>query len=341
MKIFQVVTLSELGGAQSVVINLANKLSINNSVIVIAGGSGEMWNCINNNIIKIPIKQLVRRISPLLDFIVLLKLVCLYRKYKPDIIHLHSSKIGILGRVAFPSKKIIYTVHGFDSNRVRYRKYLPIERFLKNRAKAIVAVSNYDQRNLISEGIKNNVFIVYNGLDAICKNELLNYPHDDNRKVVLCIARLDPPKRFDLFLEVARFLPQYNFIWIGNKRQIDNLPENVKCLGEIPFAKQYYSISDICILLSDYEGLPVTIIEAMSYGKPVVASNVGGIPEIVSNDKNGYVVDNDPIIFANKISFILENQDVYNCFANYSLKTFQENLTIEKMLEGYLRIYSL
>ena len=77
----------------------------------------------------------------------------------------------------------------------------------------------------------------------------------------------------------------------------------------------------------------------MSYGKPVVASNVGGISEIVENGKNGYVVENSPQAFAEKITYILENEDVYHSFSAYSLKRFTEDLTIDKMVDAYLDIY--
>jgi hypothetical protein len=110
------------------------------------------------------LNSLVRKISPVNEFRTLFSFNQLYRQYKPDIIHLHSSKAGILGRVAFPKNKIVYTVHGFDSIRLAYRKYLPVERFLQDRCKAIVAVSRYDEDNLKNEHIIQNIKRVYNGI---------------------------------------------------------------------------------------------------------------------------------------------------------------------------------
>jgi glycosyltransferase involved in cell wall biosynthesis len=165
MKIFQIVTLSELGGAQSVVVKLSNALSKEHEVIVIAGeGNGKMFQLLNTDIKYIKLNTLKRKISPLDEIRTICSFYQLYLKYKPDIIHLHSSKAGILGRLIFPKKKIIYTVHGFDSIRVAYRKYLPIERLLQNRCKAIVAVSHYDENNLRMEHINHNVKCVHNGI---------------------------------------------------------------------------------------------------------------------------------------------------------------------------------
>ncbi|MDR2410987.1 MAG: glycosyltransferase [Bacteroidales bacterium] len=165
MKIFQIVTLSELGGAQSVVVNLSNALSKEHEVIVIAGeGDGKMFQMLNSGIKYFKLNSLKRKISPVNEIRTICSFYQLYLKYKPDIIHLHSSKAGILGRLVFPKNKVIYTVHGFDSIRLIYKKYLPIERFLQNRCKAIVAVSKYDEKNLKTEHINHNVRCIYNGI---------------------------------------------------------------------------------------------------------------------------------------------------------------------------------
>ena len=128
MRILQVITLCELGGAQSVVINLANKLSENHEVIVAAGeGDGKMFTMLNDRVKQERLPHLLRALSPKNDMLTIFDMRKLYNKYKPDIIQLHSSKAGMLGRIAFPTKKVVYTVHGFDSIRLAYRKFLPIE----------------------------------------------------------------------------------------------------------------------------------------------------------------------------------------------------------------------
>jgi len=329
MKIFQIVTLSELGGAQTVVINLSNALSKEHAVTVIAGeGDGKLFQMLNSGIAYIKVKYLRRKLSPLNDIITLFYFILLFCKYKPDIIHLHSSKAGILGRLAFPKKKIIYTVHGFDSIRLAYRKFLPIEKYLQKNCKAIVAVSNYDEKNLISENIIHNVKCIYNGIE----NKMSSVKY---RKTILCIARNVKPKRLDVFLETAKILKSYAFVWIGNQEIITNMSENVFFMGNIPNAGRYNQLADLFMLSSDYEGLPITIIEAMSYGNPIVASDVGGIGEIVINDENGYTVENTAIAFAEKIRYILENTEVYQRFSENSLRLYNKYLTAEKMVQGY------
>lgn len=341
MKILQVITLSESGGAQSVVINLANSLCQEHEVMIAAGGDGAMWQQLGPRIHRQKIPSLIRSINFQKDLQTLLCLRKIYKEFRPDIIHLHSSKIGILGRLIFPAAKIVYTVHGFDSIRVAYRKFLPIEKTLKNRLKAIVAVSNYDYKNLYAENIRKNVYTVYNGITPVKTDPTIQASWDLTKKTILTIARIDPPKDFLLFIQTAKLLPQYNFIWIGNREipQID-LPGNVSCLGEIPDASRYYYFADLCMLPSNYEGLPITIIEAMSCGKPVVASNVGGISEIVINGQTGYSLLNEAHSFAKKIEQILEDPVLYKTLSENAKQLFSHKLTVNKMVEQYLEIYN-
>lgn len=341
MKIIQIITLCELGGAQSVVVNLANKLSEEHEVIVAAGeGDGKMFALLHPKIKQERLSHLQRSLSPKNDLLTVFDMRKLYQKYKPDIIHLHSSKAGMLGRVAFPSQKVVYTVHGFDSIRLAHRKFLPIERFMQRACKAIVGVSKYDKKYLLEEKINNHVSYVYNGICRPLTPERLslNIPSKYKKKV-LCIARLSPQKKHDMFLAVAELLPQYAFIWIGNQHEVKEHPDNVFFLGNIPNAGIYNSITDLFILPSNYEGLPMVILEAMSFGKPVVASDVGGISEIVQNDWNGYALNNDTTIFAEKIKYILENEEIYAKFSKNALERFNQDLTVDKMVNAYLEIY--
>lgn len=344
MKILQVITQSELGGAQTVVVQLANKLSESHDVILVAGqGDGKMWDMVNENVIKEKCPHLQRSISLKGDLLAAIELRRLYKKYKPNVIHLHSSKAGTLGRLVFPARRVVYTVHGFDSIRLAFRKFLPIERFLQHFCKAIVGVSKYDEQNLIAEGIKKNVSTVYNGISVPKPFENIDIEaFDQDKRVILSIARVAPPKRTDLFIEVARLLPQYNFVWIGNQQEVTEfgvLPENCHFLGNIPNAGAYCAQADLLMLPSNYEGLPMVILEAMSFGKPVVASNVGGISEIVRNDINGYTLPNNAELFAEKINRILSDSLLYEKMSQRSLEIFESELTIDRMVNGYMEIY--
>ena len=93
------------------------------------------------------------------------------------------------------------------------------------------------------------------------------------------------------------------------------------------------------MLPSDYEGLPMVIIEAMSHGKPIVASHVGGISEIVQEGRNGFTVENRADLFAEKIEVILGHTELLDRFSKESLQIFRQRLTAARMVEDYLQIY--
>ena len=342
MRVLQVITLCELGGAQTVVANIANSICDNHDVIVASGeGDGKMWHMLDKKVQRVHCRHLKRDISLIDDLRTLYDLWKLGRLFKPDIVHLHSSKAGILGRLAFPSKKVVYTVHGFDTVRLANRKFLFLEKLMQRCCRAIVAVSEYDRRNLIAENIKNNVSTVYNGtLPPAVTDDLSFGIPSKYKRTILCIARVSYPKNSVLFMEVARLLPEYAFVWIGNKEPVEGAPENAFFLGNITNAAMYCSLADVFMLPSDYEGLPIVIIEAMSHGKPVVASNVGGISELVHNDVNGFTLENKAAVFAEKIRYILEDSQVYDRMSKASEVMYEKDFTVEKMTGEYKKVYN-
>ena len=343
MKILYIITKSELGGAQSVVVALANHMyKLGHEVTVAAGeGDGLMWKLLDEGIRQVPCRHLFRKPSLKEDIMLLYEFRRLRRRLAPDIVHLHSSKAGMVGRIAFKKSCIVYTVHGFDSIRLANRRFLFLEKIMQYRCKAIVGVSKYDEHYLRAEGINHNVTYVYNGIADIPHNGDTRLPIDGGyNKIVLCIARIVPQKRPDLFIQTARLLPQYAFVWIGNIENVnDPLPENVFFLGTMVNAARYNAAADVFMLPSDYEGLPITIIEAMSMGRPVVASNVGGVSEIVRDGENGFTVENIPEEFAEKLRYILENPEIQKKFSCAARTRWQQTLTLQKMTEGYEKIY--
>jgi glycosyltransferase involved in cell wall biosynthesis len=341
MKILYVITRSNLGGTQTIVTDIVNHLCATHEIIVATGEKGPMLNAIDDRVRKIVFKNLGRPIRPLKDLKAFFELRKLYRTEKPDIVHLFSAKGLVLGSLTVPAKRIIWSINGFDSLKKKYRKFLFFLKLVKNRNSAICVESNYDYQNMRKEGFcKNNIVRIRNGVEdpqivySIEIKGIGNY-----RKIVMNISRISPQKRFESFIEIATLLPQYAFVWIGADREYNNLPSNLFLLKDEPNAKKYLQLADIFVLPTNYEGIPVAIVEALSYGKPIIASDVGAISEIVLNGQNGYVLENDDHLFAEKIKYILENEDVYQRFSKKSLETFQTKLTKEVALAGYKKVY--
>jgi glycosyltransferase involved in cell wall biosynthesis len=347
MKIFQVITASEYGGAQTIVADLVKNLSSEHELFLLYGGNGEAWNNMGNNFTRIRLSDHRKEVS-LKDIALLFKLFYYRIKYKPDVVHLHSSKMGVLGRLAFSRKKVVYTVHGFDSVRTAFRHFLTVEKMLKNRAFRIIGVSQYDVDMMRKENIYKNVERIYNGVtDNFSGNdevkddltEKLDLIKKDYPKVVMCISRISKQKKFDLFLDIAGYMPRYAFVWIGNKEKMEGLPANVFCLGEKYAAFSYLKYADTFILPSNYEGLPMSILEALASGVPVVASAVGGITEVLDG-KNGFAVENKVSVFEDKIEYILSDENIQKTMSRYARQSYLANFTIEKMVDSYKTVFN-
>ena len=311
MRILHVVTNADLGGAPRVVTELANRaVQADHTCGAATVPIGPFWDHLDPRVERLPLRHLRRNLDPVQDFAALWELTALIRRWQPEIVHLHSSKAGVLGRLAAllaswgAPRRIptVYTIHGFDTILKTHRRFLPLERMMARRTSAVVPVSAYDEGNLRRAGVRGNVRLIHNGASdrlgappASMVAERIGAARAQGATIVMSIARLEPPKRFDLFLEVARRAPKdMRFFWIGNVRAATNLdlPLNVEMLGEVPEAGNCLNLCDIFLLLSDYEGLPMSILEALSCGKPVVASDVGGISEALAPDA-GLLVPND------------------------------------------------
>ena len=345
-RILHAITVSSVGGAQSVVVNLANAQCVSNDVWVFSSDSCEAWKALDPRVHIIAVRELDKPVS-LKDIIVLSKMLYWRFKLKPDIVHLHSSKIGLFGRLVFPARKTIYTVHGFDSMRVANRRFLFLEKLLKNHCRFIVAVSQYDTDGLRGEGISKNVRLVYNAIDdpsaeplseqnASLMQRLAEFKAG-YKKLILSIARDDPPKRLDIFTSLAQTFPDYAFVWMGDYHP--HVSEgNLLFLGQIPMGYQLLKACDLFLLCSDFEGLPISILEALAFSRPVVSSKVGGVTEIM-DERCGFAVDNSVDAFRGAISAVFENDGKYGDFCSNARRTYEGKFTLDRMVDGYDELY--
>jgi glycosyltransferase involved in cell wall biosynthesis len=376
MKILYIITLSSWGGAQKYVYNIAvNLAKIETIEFAVAGGQesiGELSaKLLDKNLKFIPIKRLVRRISPLNDLLAVWEIKKLIDKEKPDVVHLNSSKAGAVGSLAAKLSrqrpKVIYTVHGWvfkeSLNPIVKLAYFLIEKVFAGFKDYFICLSDLDRQIGINSKITpiNKVATIYNGLDlpdnyffdketALSKLNI----QPNGRLVIGTIANFYATKGLPYLIEAVKILnDDYKLpilaVIIGEgelrpelERQITDLKLQDKIIltGSINDASKYLKAFDIAVMSSVKEGLPYFILEAMSAGLPIVATKVGGIPEIVSDDENGFLIESkNPIALAEKIKVLAEDINLRNQFGNNNQRKSKTEFNSKTTIEKTIRIY--
>lgn len=340
-KILYVITKSNWGGAQTYVYNMATNM-VDFEVVVALGGDGELKRKLEEKGIKtIQINKLGRNINFFGDLYVFFKLISIFRRERPDIIHLNSSKIGGVGSLAgrlTGIKNIIFTAHGWAFKEDRFFISKLIIKFFSWLtvlfSHKIIVLSKYERS--ITPGNKDKVKIIYNGVKDIdfldretAREKFPNIPTD--KKWIGVIAELHKNKGLKY---LAKALPEnYSLIIIGEgEEKIKG--SNIYLVGNIPEAYKYLKAFDIFVLPSVKEGLPYTIIEAGLAELPVLSTTVGGIPEIITQD-SGILVQPKNTEELRKNIPLLKIEHGINL-----RKRILENFTFEEMLEKTKRLYS-
>jgi len=317
------ITKGNFGGAQKYVFELAHALPKDQFDVSVAYGSGTALKerCEAAEIPTHHIKRLGRDISFFDEFRVLFDLIKLFRKERPDIIHVNSSKIGGLGSLAgriAGIPKIIFTAHGwaFKEDRSFFVKQAIwlLSYITCILAHNVIVVSNDDQNKAhhfwgtrskiitIPIGIHSfDVFSKKHALSILEKDSTTPIPQNFwNGTILINIAELTKNKGLIYALEALTHLPSnYKYLLIGDGEDKatlttyisdNNLENRVVLAGRIEDARALFSLADIMLFSSLKEGLPYTLIEAGFAKVPVISTRVGGIPEIISHEKTGILV---------------------------------------------------
>ncbi len=244
--------------------------------------------------------NMVREFSVVNDFISTLKLIKTLKKIKPDIVHLHSSKAGVVGRIAcffvFNKKiKIYYTPHGYsfirtDISSFSKKIYWFIEKniqFIFGGTTIACGDTEYKIAKKIGKSILNR-----NGISVNEINQYYNKPENDVLTIGI-VARITNARNPVLFNNIALRYPHYNFIWIGDGELNYKLnAPNIKITGWFMDTKSVLielNNIDIYLQTSLWEGLPIAVLEAMALKKPVIATNVIGNKDAVLNNETGFL----------------------------------------------------
>ena len=226
----------------------------------------------------------------------------------PDVIYCHSTWAGFF--VRFPLLvwkkpcRIIYNAHGWaflrDTAAWKRRIYAGIERLLQTRTDAILNVSRYEYHAAIRYGMrKDNQTVIYSGISPEKGKIDPSVKLPEGKINLLFVGRFDPQKGVDLLLKAFQACPREdlhltiigdNVVGGGPKIEKKNT-DRITFLGWVPHEKlaSYYTACDAVVMPSRWEAFGLVAIEAMKYGKPVIASNRGALPEIIQDDSDGYI----------------------------------------------------
>jgi glycosyltransferase involved in cell wall biosynthesis len=277
----------------------------------------------------------------------------LYLRLRPDVIHLHSSIAGGVVRLCMlllPGRpKVVYCAHGWawdrDGSRLSSLLVVAAERILARLTDIIVCISTHEYSAAVAHGIpRARMRLVFNGIANNAANNLA-HTHISPRDV-LFVGRFDHQKGADLFIQaLAQLSPQVSAYMIGDsvlgQKGLIQPPDNVKKTGWLPREQvnAYMAAVQIVVIPSRWEGFGLVALEAMRCNKAVIASNVGGLKDLVIDKVTGLLVEpNSAGALAETIRTAM-NSDLIS-MGQHGRRHFEQNFTSDKMNEALLKCYT-
>lgn len=360
MRIAYTITRSDdLGGAQIHVRDLASALARSgHDVVVLAGGGGVLAGQLEDRGVPVvTLRHMARPIRPVADLRALRELTGHLRRLRPDLISTHSSKAGILGRIAGRRLGIptITTAHGwlFDHPPVGRRQKMvwSIEKSVAPLAQRIVTVCESDRRLAIDSSVSDaaRLVTIHNAMPDVDEGLRANPDGDPPR--LLMVARFAPQKdHATLFRALATLLDlDWKLDLVGTGPQEVSvrslagalgLSDRIRFLGMREDVPELIAASQLYLLISHWEGFPRSILEALRGGLPVVATDVGGVREAVVDGETGFVVpENDDVLLADRLKALLQDADLRRTLGWAARGHYEAHFTFDRLVEETLSLY--
>lgn len=340
------------GGVFTYIVDLANELIKQYDVYIAYAirkqTPTDFKNYFDKRIHLIPVNNFRRSISPYHDICAYFELIKISNDIAPDIIHLHSSKAGAIGRLTFRSQNVplFYTPHGYS---FLMRNYSMPKRALYRAIEKICALTkcttiscSFGEHMETLKMTKRAIYI-NNGINIKKLQPAIEAAVSREVKAshftVFSIGRICHQKNPRLFNEIAEALPDVRFLWIGDGELRSELSaKNIEITGWVTRNKvlQYALSADVFILPSLWEGLPISLLEMMYMKKPCIVSNIIGNRDVISNGVNGFVCESKEE-YAQAIRTIQEKYPYKLTERAYT--EICENYNVTKMAEQYERTY--
>jgi glycosyltransferase involved in cell wall biosynthesis len=351
-----VITRAEVGGAQTFLAHLLPALAARYDVLVAANGPGPLQGAAETAGARyLPLQHVRREVDPRQDALGLAELVSLCRRERPHVVHANSSKAGTLGLLAALGTKVpvrLFTAHGWPFlwwSGLRGRTYLWAARLIGRCATTIVCVSEAERRAGVAAGVcrDGRTVVIPNAVDV---SAALEARHDDGKPTVLSVGRLAAPKDFETLVRaLARLSPKgFRAVIVGDgpdrgalEAEVDRLGmrASVELLGERDDVRELMGEAAVFVLSSRSEGLPLSMLEAMAAGLPVIGSDVGGIPELAAGC--GFVVrPDDPDALAAALAPLLRDPHLRRRHGRLARERAEAEFDIPRFHRAYLDLYA-
>lgn len=300
-------------------------------------------------------------LTPRRDILTVLPILRAIQEFQPDLIHAHSTKAGLAARLAavLTRRPAVFTAHGwgFAETRAWWTPHVLrwLERLAARVTERIICVSYFDYElalRYITEQ-PEKLTVIWNGiapgpyLEASKRARTLGHRRSD--PVFISVGRLAPPKDFQTLLSALQYLPTGRLLVVGDgpdRPQVEiwvrsaGLNDRVTLLGEREDVPALLTSADIFLLSSRKEGLPRAVIEAMMAGLPIVATNVGGLPELVEHQQTGLLVPpGDPQALAQAVKILIDNPALAKQMGAAGQRKALSDFTLDRMCERTYQAY--
>ena len=356
--VMQVITKGEIGGAQTHLLELCRALQGRVHFSAVIGGDavstplGQALQAQGIAVSQLP--GLRNSLNPLRIVQSVRALLQLIHRHRPHVIHAHSAVAGVIARLAgkISQTPVVYTVHGFGfkpqaPTRVRVSAWLA-EAVLAAWTTRMVCVSEHE-RSLASRLPidPERVSVIHNTLADVPQRAR---PAQQPSSIVM-VARMASPKRPDVLLQALALMarqglqPSVHLLGDGpllaaQRALAERLGlSQVQFEGDVDAVAERLSQHQIFVLLSDHEGLPISVLEAMRAGLAIVASRLPGVQELVSDGDSALLVDNNPDQVAQALSRLLADAPLRQRLGEQARARFERAFAPQQMAAQIWRIY--
>jgi len=305
------------------------------------------------------LKSMGRSILPTKDLRTLFETIRLLRVIKPDVVHTHTSKAGIIGRIASkiacPQATVIHTFHGHllygYFSPFKTRLIVLLESFLARITNVLIAVTSQIENDLRAAGIgrESRWKVIHPGV--------ANLAHSRNRDLnqeyrrLIWVGRFTEIKNPNLAIEIMGSLKSINrsditLIMVGDGELFESA-QNLALEKKLPIefvgwqtnVYPYLQNSDALLLTSKNEGLPIVMLEAASMSIPTFSTNIGGVAEFIDDENTGFFIEQNPDKSAVNISQALLNKSLMAKVASNANNKYQEGFSMDAFVASHVELY--